>query len=366
MEEMLGGQKDKTGIKRGPYKVGGLSKRTIRQKKAAFQKEVQMMGLPEEVAEQQLKSLDRLGKSSQANLRQSSLYTFFSPRTAKQPAKRMRPISPSGNEDSFNQLGNLSTYLLVQESTVPRAWSSEVAGPSTKRVRLEECPDLTGDKEEQPNSAGPVRFPQAPSPPELPTQRESDSPASRSTSLPPNSDSLDNESIVIDMGRVLEGGEKASEDAEEWVDVLGEEVNRSELTFEQFETLALEGLASARKRKVYAEELLFACLADFYRWSKRQKRMSASRRVARNHRRGEAFAKALRTQARYFEQTGSLKPSARGKRGGARSLLDDEEMCMGLQRWLRTLEPGKVNPAVLKQHVNENILPTLSTPAGAR
>lgn len=218
-----------------------------------------------------LKSLDRLGKSSQTNLHQSSLSTFFSPRTAKQPAKRIRPISPSSNEDSFNRLGNLWTYPLVQELTVPQARSSEVARPSAQCVQLEECPDLTGDEEEQPNSAGPVRFSQAPSPPKLPTQQESDSLASRSTSLPPNSNSSDNESIVIDMGRVLEGGEKASEDAEEWVDVLGEEVNKSELTFEQFETLALEGLASARKRKVYTEELLFACLADFYRWSKCQK-----------------------------------------------------------------------------------------------
>jgi hypothetical protein len=47
-------------------------------------------------------------------------------------------------------------------------------------------------------------------------------------------------------------------------------------------------------------------------------------------------------QACHFEETGSLKPSRQGQKAKGELYLEDEAFQLGLQRWLRTLEPGKV------------------------
>ena len=62
-------------------------------------------------------------------------------------------------------------------------------------------------------------------------------------------------------------------------------------------------------------------------------------------------------QARYFEANDALKPSLRGRKNVNHSLLDDEDFMMGVQRFLRTLEPGTITPVLLQRHVNETLLP---------
>ncbi|KAJ7466086.1 hypothetical protein FB451DRAFT_1138157 [Mycena latifolia] len=89
-------------------------------------------------------------------------------------------------------------------------------------------------------------------------------------------------------------------------------------------------------------------------------RLRAALRVARNHGRGPAFNRVLAAQARFFEANGSLKPSHQGRREKSNGLLDDEGFFIGVQRWLRTLETGTVNPKLLQHHINETLLPSLS------
>ncbi|KAJ7934884.1 hypothetical protein B0H13DRAFT_1854876 [Mycena leptocephala] len=124
--------------------------------------------------------------------------------------------------------------------------------------------------------------------------------------------------------------------------------------------LAADSLKKARKLKDFCSTVLFAALVDFYRWMPRMGRLRAALRVSKNHGRGPAFQRVLCTQARFFEANGALKPTHQGHRAKQYGLLDDEGFYMGVQRWLRTLEVGKVNPKLLQKHVNETLLPSLS------
>ncbi|KAJ7805896.1 hypothetical protein B0H13DRAFT_2387426 [Mycena leptocephala] len=105
---------------------------------------------------------------------------------------------------------------------------------------------------------------------------------------------------------------------------------------------------------------MFAALADFYRWMPRMGRLAAALRVAKNYGKGPAFQRVLCAQARFFEANGALKPSHQGRRQKQNGILDDEAFSMGLQRWLRTLVAGTLNPKLLQQPVNETLLPALS------
>ncbi|KIJ24318.1 hypothetical protein M422DRAFT_56449 [Sphaerobolus stellatus SS14] len=154
--------------------------------------------------------------------------------------------------------------------------------------------------------------------------------------------------------------EEVTDEANKWMDIVGEDMPIVTSDFAQLQALCLENLKISRKKKNYAAEVWYAALADLYRWTPQQGRIKASRRVMRNHGRGDGFARRLRGQARYFEQYQTLRPSYHGQRKTSGSLLDNEEVCMGLQRWLRTLEVGKATPLLLRKHVTEAVLPSLS------
>ncbi|KAJ7648975.1 hypothetical protein DFH06DRAFT_996741 [Mycena polygramma] len=142
-----------------------------------------------------------------------------------------------------------------------------------------------------------------------------------------------------------------ADEISEWVDTVLDDaapVEPSELGF-----LAADCLKKARKSHDFRSTVLFAALVDFYRWMPRMGRLSAALRVAKNHGCGPAFQRVLCVQARFFEATGTLKPSHQGRRQKEHGLLDDEGFYMGVQRWLRTLETGTL-------HVNETLLPSLS------
>ncbi len=71
--------------------------------------------------------------------------------------------------------------------------------------------------------------------------------------------------------------------------------------------------------------------------------LHAALRVAWNWGCGPAFACVLCEQACHFEAHGTIKPTRQGKKNRAESMLDDEALQMGIQRWLRTLEVGMVS-----------------------
>ncbi|KAJ7182123.1 hypothetical protein C8R46DRAFT_985245 [Mycena filopes] len=144
----------------------------------------------------------------------------------------------------------------------------------------------------------------------------------------------------------------------EWVETILDDA--APLAPAELASLALDGLKSARKSKDFRSTVLFAALGDFYRWMPRMGRLAAALRVAKNHGRGPAFQRVICAQARFFEANGALKPSHQGRREKSNGLLDDEGFYMGVQRWLRTLAVGTVNPKLLQQHVNETLLPSLS------
>ncbi|KAJ7163044.1 hypothetical protein C8R46DRAFT_1221839 [Mycena filopes] len=72
--------------------------------------------------------------------------------------------------------------------------------------------------------------------------------------------------------------------------------------------LAAASLKTAHKQKDYRSEVLFASLVDFYRWMPRMGRLSAALRVAKYHGRGPAFQRVLAAQARFFEANASTLP----------------------------------------------------------
>lgn len=107
---------------------------------------------------------------------------------------------------------------------------------------------------------------------------------------------LSNEEIAREEDPKVLADEATADKVQEWVDVevIDEEMQPTTLSFKILEEMGMEGLRKAWKSKDYRSEVLFAALADLYGWSGRQGRMKASLGVARNHRRGPAFAKIIR------------------------------------------------------------------------
>ncbi|KAJ6621933.1 hypothetical protein B0H10DRAFT_2214741 [Mycena sp. CBHHK59/15] len=150
----------------------------------------------------------------------------------------------------------------------------------------------------------------------------------------------------------------AADDIADWVDTVLDDAASKEPA--ELEALAVASLNTARKEQNYRNTVLFAALADFYRWLPRMERLRAALRVAKNHGRGPAFRRVLCAQARFFEANGALKPGYQGRREKHNGLLDNKGFYMGVQRWLRTLDVGTVNPTLLQRHVNSTLLPSLS------
>ncbi|KAJ7107219.1 hypothetical protein C8R43DRAFT_1091981 [Mycena crocata] len=181
---------------------------------------------------------------------------------------------------------------------------------------------------------------------------------SLSASILPVSEDMEssaNESELPDDGQIspeqleAEAHERDADNIAEWVDTTLDDA--APLEPSELGALASECLKKAQKDQVYCSTILFAALVDFYRWMPRMGRLRAALQVAKNH--------VLCAQARFFEANGALKPSHQGPRERSK-LLDDEGFYTGVQRWLRTLEVGTVNPKSLQRHVNETLLPLFS------
>ncbi|KAJ6591911.1 hypothetical protein B0H10DRAFT_1960705 [Mycena sp. CBHHK59/15] len=137
---------------------------------------------------------------------------------------------------------------------------------------------------------------------------------------------------------------RAADDIADWVDtVLDDAASRKPA---ELEALVVASLKTARKEQNYRNSVLFAALADFYRWLPRMGHLRAALRVAKSHGRGPAFRRVLCAQARFFEANGALKPGYQGRQEKHNGLLSDEGFYMGVQRWLRTLDVGTTREPV--------------------
>ncbi|KAF8214613.1 hypothetical protein K438DRAFT_1955664 [Mycena galopus ATCC 62051] len=126
----------------------------------------------------------------------------------------------------------------------------------------------------------------------------------------------------------------------EWVDTE----DSAPLETDKFHSLASDYLKAAQKNKDYCSTVLFAALVDFYHWMPRMGRLRAALRIAKNHGRGPAFQQVL----------------GKGRREKGNWLLDDEGFYLSVQRWLKILDVGTVNPKLLQKHVDKTLLPSLA------
>ncbi|KAL1949585.1 hypothetical protein VTO73DRAFT_8466 [Trametes versicolor] len=305
-----GGARDKTGKKRGPYQVGGDSIRTLQRKRQKVLEDAKRdgRGPNHPVVLRQLEALRARPATKQV---QQTLSSFFS-----QTSRGGQLEATAGLKHEETEVPQTITAAEVPEDED----SEDDDGLLTSETETEDT--LLADDQ----SAG--------------TQLES-----RGSPVPSS------HADVVDLAS------KAIEAAEYTEDVLETAVLK---THEQLRNMADEGRRKARKAHDYRSEVLFASLVDFYRWLPRHGRLRASLRVSRIHQRGPAFARVLCTQARHFEATETLKPSHQGQKTRGESRLDDEAVSLGVQAWLRTLEPGKVSPKLLQTHLNTTLLPSLS------
>jgi hypothetical protein len=88
-----------------------------------------------------------------------------------------------------------------------------------------------------------------------------------------------------------------ADDVADWVDTVLDDA--APLDPKELGALAAASLKTARKRKDYRSEVLFASLVDFYRWMPRMGRLRAALRVAKYHGRGPAFQRVITAQARF-------------------------------------------------------------------
>lgn len=297
-----GGARDKTGKKRGPYQVGGDSIRTLQRKRQKVLEDAKRDGREPDhpIVLRQLEVL-RMRPATKQPVQQT-LLCFFS-----QTSGGKQLEAAGGLEHGAAEVPQTTTAAAVPEE---EDGEEDDGGLLTSETETEDA--LLANNQ----SAG--------------TQLESRGSPVASTQPTGASSYAD----VVDLTS------EAIEAAEYTEDVLETAVPK---THEQLRNMADEGRRKARKAHDYRSEVLFASLVDFYRWLPRHGRLRASLRVSRIHQRGPAFARILCTQARHFEATETLKPSHQGQKTRGESRLDDEAVSLGVQAWLRTLEPGKVH-----------------------
>ncbi|KAJ7128547.1 hypothetical protein C8R44DRAFT_732881 [Mycena epipterygia] len=305
---------------RGVYGVGGASKRTVQAKKKKLRDTFKSGSL--RISEDEFKC--QLAAIDATEVRSDS-------KPATKPA-----LATSGSLPAPRTIANMFANQKRARAPSPDDGIEEnfpLPGVSFKRLRMD--------------------------PPELPTEEES------------LSDKLGDEEEeeepvpeqVEEQAREEHGDEVVdsivlADDVADWVEtVLDDAAPRDP---KELGPLAAASLKTARKQKDYRSEVLFASLVDFYRWMPRMGRLRAALRVAKYHGRGPAFQRVIAAQARFFEVNGALKPSHQGQRERSNGLLDDEGFYLGVQRWLRTLEVGTVNPKLLQRHINETLLPSLA------
>lgn len=87
-------------------------------------------------------------------------------------------------------------------------------------------------------------------------------------------------------------------------------------------------------------------------------RSQAIRFVTATHGRSHYWGRCLIRWIREWSAHGKITLSRRGKHTKTRNLLADNDICARLSEWLREYK-FKVTPKLLRQHVNDNVLPEL-------
>ncbi|KAF8211778.1 hypothetical protein K438DRAFT_58293 [Mycena galopus ATCC 62051] len=323
------------GKKRGPYSIGGTSARAVREKSKKLKDDFRnkKLKISHEELQRQLETIKSQGSTGTSGKKQQNIAAMFG-----MAQKRPRAAS------------------ILSEDDIQRASGMPSSSGRSKQLKTGPVPE----EEEESSSDDDIQEISGMSSAPMPEEEEESSSSDESEIV----DEVDISPEELESAARQKEGDAAvdsiaiADNIAEWVDTILEDAAPPET--DQLQSLASDGLKAARKNKDYRSTVLFAALVDFYHWMPRMGRLRAALRIAKNHGCGPAFQRVLCAQARFFEANGSLKPSHQGQREKHNGLLDDEGFYLGVQRWLRTLEVGTVNPKLLQKHVNETLLPSLA------
>lgn len=325
-----GGAKDKTGRKRGRYT--GNSVRSVQRKRAKIMDEAIVLGKDETdpVIARRLAAI-ALPKD---NTEQSTLSCFFTkaPTLASTPFTSTLSTSHSDDRMDHDITIGSSPGRVKSGSAGPcqTRFEEEEESEDDEAVIIERGRSAQEDRGTHDQSEGQAGL----------LGRRDGQELGEAAGVGDGDDGLSDEEPGEGDAEV-EREAMLADDAAGWMnDVLD---NVAPKAWSELRALAEESLKKARKAHLYQDEVLYASLVDFYRWVERQGRMKAADRVTTKIGRGPAFARVLCAQAKFFEVNGAVRPSQQGKRKKIPSLFSDEAFQMGIQVYLRTLEPGKVS-----------------------
>lgn len=302
-EEMFDGQKDKTGILRGPYCIGGLSKCSIQRKEQAARKGLASGMFDESGFQKQMQHVVTLKKKLDSK---HQLVLCFKAKQKNSPSDscdegppaKKRVVSPTISIHNFDSM---------DINPAPVGPSLEDPSQRILSFTVRDCTDASDD--------------------ELNNQYITNT----GKAAP-----LLNEEEIKEATEV--------EEVEELDDIMAEEVPiRSS---KKLQDTAETYLKKARKLKNHYNEQMYAALIDFYQWQPKMGRIGASLRVARNHGRGKAFAQVVWKQAHHFEGHDTITQPCLGHHAKGTGLLNDEDFYLNLQQWLQTLKAGEVSSQV--------------------
>ncbi|KAK7008159.1 hypothetical protein R3P38DRAFT_3211809 [Favolaschia claudopus] len=230
-ERREAGDKDnQQGKRRGPYGVGGLSRRSIQEKKKKLRDQFQNgeLDISTEELNRQLASIDTLGTASSGSKQMTITSMFSKPLANKRP--RALSAADSVQPSSGSSKRSRTDADMVVNST------SEIVGEEEEEE---------GDGEEEPEKVDES---------ELEEEEELSTEQLEEQARREDGDNAV-DSIVI------------ANDIADWVETVLDDAAPKEPA--ELQALAVDSLKGARKQKDYRSEILFAALADFYRWMPR-------------------------------------------------------------------------------------------------
>ena len=282
-EEDLDGQKNKADILQGPYCVGGLAVRSIRQHKQQAHKRLETGELDESGYQRQLRHINTTGKRWD---RRVQLTLSFGAKR-KEPPSDLKEEPPTQKKKIFHAIATSDDDLIniAPITTTPLPFT-------LAPVTIEDCTSISNYELNEEH-----------------VQTEE-------MAALLNTEDRIREAIIV-------------EEVEEMDDVMAEEVpNRSP---QELQEAAKALLMKSRKSKNYHGEQMYAALVDFYRWQTRMGRIASSLRVARNCGRGKSFAQVICKQACHFEGHDAITQTHQGRRAHGTGLLNDEDFYMNVQ-----------------------------------
>ncbi|KAJ6550546.1 hypothetical protein B0H10DRAFT_1968821 [Mycena sp. CBHHK59/15] len=257
----VGGQMDsQKGKKRGSYNVGGPSKRSIQEKSKKLRDDFNngVLNISATELDRQIKALKAQGSGSQSAWKQQDLASMFS----KSAAKRPRTVSISSDD--------IEIISLPVDPQFPPSKRAKTHDPS-------------------PDTSASVPSSSALDPAHGEAEFTVESELLEDLEVPPEQLEKDARSCE---GDAAVDSIVAADDIADWVDTVLDDAASKEPA--ELEALEVASLKTARKEQNYRNTVLFAALADFYRWLPRMGRLRAALRVAKNH--GRLFQTSFNPQ----------------------------------------------------------------------